>query len=102
MTGWLGHWLGLDNVAGQIYAWWSGSGSVILPWILNSLTVAALFWWHHQCHVSGCWWYARRTTAAGERACWRHHPHPRRTAADLLTAHHAAIRAGTNTNGGAP
>ena len=84
------HWLGIDNVSGPAYAWWSGSGSVLLPPILNGFALALVFWWHNQCHVTGCYWYARRKTAAGERACWKHHPRQRRTAGDIHAAHHAA------------
>lgn len=87
-------WLGMANVAGPIYAFWSGSGSVLLPWFLNGLTLAGLFWWHNQCHVHRCYWYARRKTAAGEPACWRHHPEPKRTVEDLHEAHHAAKNGG--------
>ena len=93
--GWLAHWLGLDNVAGRIYAFWSGSGSVVIPPFLSALIILAAFWWHHQCTVHGCYWYARRTTAAGERACWKHHPHKKRTAGDIRAAHHAAIAPGS-------
>jgi hypothetical protein len=42
--------------------------------------------------VHRCYWYARRTTAAGERACFRHHPDPVRAAKDLHAAHHAAVK----------
>lgn len=97
MTGWLLHWLavhtGTVGEAGPYYGFFSGFGSIILPPFLDGLVFAALFWWHHQCAVHGCWWYARRTTAAGERACWKHHPHKKRTADDVHAAHHAARRA---------
>lgn len=72
------------------YDFYSGFGSIILPPVLNGLAVAAVFWWHHQCHVNRCWWYARRTTAAGERACWLHHPDGKRTAAEVAAAHEQA------------
>lgn len=49
------------------------------------------WWWRNQCTVHHCYWPARRTTAAGERACFRHHPHPKRTVEDLHAAHHAAL-----------
>jgi hypothetical protein len=87
MTHWLLHFLGVDNEAGRPYAWWSGSGSVIVPWVMQVAAIGLLFWWHHQCHVSGCYRYARRTTAAGERACTKHHPEGKRTAEDIRTAH---------------
>jgi hypothetical protein len=87
---WFLHYTGSDNTSGVWYGFWSGFGSIILPPLLNALAVAAVFWWHHQCHVGGCFWYARRTTAAGERACWMHHPDRKRTADDIHAAHHAA------------
>jgi hypothetical protein len=92
---WLVHVMGVDY--GLPYGHWgwynfhSGFGSIILPPLLNGLVLGAIFWWHHQCGVHGCLWYARRTTAANERACFRHHPHPKRTAADIHAAHHHAL-----------
>ena len=92
----LWHWLvhvtgcdyGLPYGRFGFYNFWSGiAGSFLVGmgvWLGG-------FWWHNQCGVHRCYWYARRTTAAGERACWRHHPHPRRTVEDLHAAHHAAI-----------
>lgn len=90
MTLW--HWLGLDNVSGFAYAFWSGFGSIILPPLITLAGVALLWLWHQQCHVAGCYWPSRRQTAAGERACWRHHPQPKRTAEDVRFAHHAVLR----------
>jgi len=82
---------GNRNETGGWYGWWSGQagGLQILEWA----AIGVLVWWHHQCGVSGCYWYARRTTAAGERACFRHHPHKRRTVQDLHAAHHEVILA---------
>lgn len=57
-----------------------------MGWLLVPLA------WHHQCGVGGCYRYARRTTAAGERACPKHHPHPERTVEDLHAAHRAAAK----------
>ena len=51
----LWHFLGLDNVAGFAYAFWSGSGSVIIPPILNVAGLGTIYWWHHQCHEPGCY-----------------------------------------------
>jgi hypothetical protein len=87
---WLLHFLGVDNEAGHPYAFWSGSGSVLLPWVMQAVTLGLLVWWHHQCGVDGCYRYARRTTAAAERACRKHHPERRRTVRDIHAAHHAA------------
>jgi len=81
---------GSRDEAGGWYGFHSGFGG---SWIPAYAGLLLLFWWHHQCGVHGCYWYARRTTAAGERACWRHHPEPRRTVHDLRRAHHEAKQA---------
>lgn len=81
---------GARDEAGGWYGFHSGLGGaayVSVPVFLGA------FWWHHQCHVSGCFWYARRLTAAGERACWVHHPRKKRTAQDIHDAHHEALKA---------
>ena len=78
------------NETGGWYGFHSGFGAIILPPLLNGLVIVAVFWWHHQCGVTGCYWYAQRTTAAGDRACWHHHPQPRRTVGDIHAAHHEA------------
>lgn len=80
---------GSRNESGGWYGFHSGIGGATYVGIPVFL---AAFWWHHQCGVHRCYWYAWRKTAAGEPACWRHHPHPRRTAEDLHAAHHAAVR----------
>jgi len=90
---WLAHVLAIDSLTDRWAAWWDGAGSVLVPYVLSAATFGAIFWWHHQCAVQGCYWYARRTTAAGERACWRHHPHKKRTVKDIHDAHHAAVAA---------
>jgi hypothetical protein len=93
MTHLLSHWLGMDNPSGPVYLFLSGAGGILLTWLGSGIVAGLLFWWHNQCYVTGCYWYARRTTAAGERACYRHHPHKRRTERDIHAAHRAAARA---------
>ena len=83
----LPHLLGLDNPSGGVYLFLSGAGGILLPW----LAAGMLFWWHHQCTVHGCYRYARRVTAAGDRACRRHHPEPAPGPADIKAAHHAML-----------
>ena len=86
MPHWLLVFLGLNSASGRSYLLWSGALSDA-----GILAALVAFYIHHTCHVGGCYWYARRTTAAGERACWKHHPHKRRTAADIHAAHAAAV-----------
>lgn len=87
---WLSYETGSENTAmpPHNYNFFSGFGSIILPPVLNGFAFAAVFWWHNQCGVHGCYWYARRATAAGERACWQHHPEKKVTAGDLRMRHH--------------
>jgi hypothetical protein len=82
--------IGSRNETGGWYGLWSGfaGGVRVFEWFV----ILGLIWWHHQCSVSRCYWYARRTTAAGERACWKHHPTPKRTVGEVHAAHHAARR----------
>ncbi len=100
MPHWLAHLLGLDNPASPWTLWWSGSGSVIVPLFVSILIFGAGWYWHNQCEVDGCRWPARRRTAAGERACFRHHPRPKPTVQDLRARHHAALRASRSSNEG--
>ena len=90
MTLWLLGVLGVTNEASRAYAWWSGSGSVIIPLAVQLAIFGVVWWWHNQCGVHGCYWPSRQKTAAGERACWKHHPEPKRTVEDIHAAHRAA------------
>lgn len=68
------HILGLDNVSGMWYAFWSGffgdvgilGACVIWPYI---------YWKKHNCHVSRCIWWAKFPVDGTPYAvCKRHHP----------------------------
>ncbi|HEY2641673.1 MAG TPA: hypothetical protein VGI66_17525 [Streptosporangiaceae bacterium] len=83
------------------YNFFSGWGSDFIPSIITVLGLAVGYWWHNQCHVSGCYWLSLpHTTAAGDKACWRHHPHKRMTH-ELLLHRHRTARAGAE-NAAAP
>lgn len=75
------------------YNEWSGFLSIFLPPLITLLGVVLLWCWHNQCARHHCYWPTTRRTAAGERACWLHHPDPHRTTADIHAAHHEAVRA---------
>jgi hypothetical protein len=95
------HWLafatGSYNVPGiaHNYNFNSGFGSIVLPPMITLTGIALGFWWHHQCHVAGCFWYARKVTAAGDRACWIHHPDRKLTAHHIHVRHHEALNGTT-------
>ena len=72
------HWLGIDNVSGEPYGFWSGFGGdlgiigalLAIPWVQ---------WKRHNCQVRGCWRIGRHAFTDPQdkvvRAlCWRHHP----------------------------
>lgn len=89
---WIAYATGSYNTNGTAhnYNYNSGFGSIIEPPMITLLGIGAMFWWHHQCGVRGCYWYAWRKTDAGDPACWRHHPHKGLTHADLLRRHREA------------
>lgn len=62
---WIGHLLGLDNVSGPFYAFWSGVG----------LTVGWPFvqWRRHNCHVRFCPWPGHIDPETHHPACKKHH-----------------------------
>ncbi|MGH3300967.1 MAG: hypothetical protein ACRDOK_04615 [Streptosporangiaceae bacterium] len=79
------------------YNFFSGWGSDFIPSIITVLGLAVGYWWHNQCHVSGCLWLSLpHTTDAGDKACWRHHPHKKLTHELLLRRHHIARTATEN------
>lgn len=98
--GWLpyatgGCWRG--PAPSTVYNELSGFLSIVLPLAVQLTVFGFVYCWHHQCGVYRCYWPARRLTAAGDRACWKHHPAPRRTAGDVRRAHHAAVAAHRDT-----
>jgi hypothetical protein len=92
---WFSYGTGSYNTPGSPhnYNFNSGWGSILEPFILQVLAAVALLWWHNQCHVDGCYWPSKRhKTAAGDSACWLHHPHKRLTREQLHLRHHEAKR----------
>lgn len=85
---WLVHVTGGNSSTGLIYLELSGFLSIVLPLIVQLIVVAALWGWHNQCQVHRCYWPARRRTAAGDRACWRHAPVTHMTVEQLRERHH--------------
>jgi hypothetical protein len=50
----LAHFFGLDSLNDVPYAFWSGAGSVFLPFILQAVVFLPIYWYHHNCNHSGC------------------------------------------------
>jgi len=69
----LAHVLGLDDVSGYWYAFWSGSGGD-----LGELAIAGglvSIYRRHNCHVHRCWRLGRHPVEGTPHVvCARHHP----------------------------
>jgi hypothetical protein len=91
----IAHWLGLDNVSGAPYAFWSGvGGDVAIIGALLSGPVVLLR--RHNCHAARCWRIGRYHAAGGAYVvCARHNPGGKPDHARIIAAHsrHAAGRA---------
>lgn len=76
---WLEHLLGLDNLSGPVYGFWSGIGGDA-----SILAVPAVLMRHHNCHVKWCWRLGRHPVAGTEYVvCRKHHPDEHPSAADV-------------------
>lgn len=67
---WLLHVLGVDDVSGRWYAWWSGAGSDISELAIVGAVLGA--YRRHNCHRARCWRIGRHTVD-GTPWCNRHH-----------------------------
>jgi hypothetical protein len=90
---WLAHILGLDDLSGPWYGWWSGAGSDVSELALFGALAASIR--ARNCEVKPCWRLGRHTTAAGHRVCRRHHPDDHLSAGQVIEQHTAAL-GGTN------
>jgi hypothetical protein len=71
----IAHWLGLDNLSGPVYGFWSGFGSDI-----GELAVLGALYGlvrKHNCHQRRCWRIGRHVVD-GTPWCDRHHEDARR------------------------
>ena len=85
---------GCINGTPHNYPFFSGWGSDFIPAIITVCGLLAGYWWHNQCHVSGCFWVGLpHRTAAGDRACFVHHPEAKLTHLRLHERHHAVLAA---------
>ena len=72
---WLAHVLGIDDVSGKWYGFWSGFGSDISEVALIGAVLGA--WHKHNCHQGRCWRLGRHTVD-GTPWCNRHHQQARK------------------------
>lgn len=80
------HVLGVDNVSGPWYAFWSGFASDIGEVVLVGSMLAIVR--KHNCHVRRCWRVGRHPVAGtGYMVCRKHHPDNSPTHAQVLAAH---------------
>jgi len=89
LWGWFSHVLGLDNLSGPFYGFWSGFGSDITELaILGGLVSVYL---RHNCHVKRCWRIGReRVEGTTLVVCRKHHPHDAPEAHEIGGLHEEA------------
>jgi hypothetical protein len=92
---WWWHWLlgvlGVTNVSGKWYGFWSGFGSDISEFAIIAGLAGLLR--RHNCHIRGCPRIGRHPVEGTPYVvCARHSPHGAPTHEDVLDAHHAAKR----------
>lgn len=85
MMNWLSHILGMDNLSGQWYGFWSGFGSDV-----GELAIVGALYTQvrrHNCHVRKCWRVGRHKVYGTDFVvCRMHHPDGDPTPHDVLTA----------------
>jgi hypothetical protein len=67
---WLLHVLGVDDVSGRWYGFWSGFGSDISELAIVGAVLGG--YRKHNCHAKGCWRIGRHVVD-GTPWCNRHH-----------------------------
>lgn len=89
---WMQHWawLGIDNVSGAWYGFWSGIGSDITE-LFAALGLFGNFYVllrRHNCEVHGCFRIVRhQVETTGHLVCRRHHPEGAPTAEHIRALH---------------
>lgn len=82
---WLVHVLGLDNLSGPWYGFWSGAGSDLGELAIVGGLIGLLR--KHNCHVHGCPRIGRHKIAGTDWVvCRRHHPDDAPSAADVASS----------------
>lgn len=80
------HLLGIDDVSGHAYAFWSGFGSDLGELAIVGGLLAMIR--KHNCHVHRCWRIARHPVAGTEHiVCRKHHPKGAPTHHQVLAEH---------------
>ncbi len=86
---WLSVHLGISNESSTWYAWFSGSGAVVIG-LLVFIPSVLTWWWLHTCRdprtslpIPSCWRWGHHTVTTDDgvsyRLCNHHHPgHPGR------------------------
>ena len=86
MIEWINHFLGLDNLSGPYYGFWSGIGSDITEFgILGGLI---MMYRKHNCEIHKCWRIGRHqwldsSNGTTHNLCRIHHPKDHLQAEDV-------------------
>jgi hypothetical protein len=84
--------MGVDNLSGPWYGFWSGIGSDIGE--VTLIGAATSLYWRHTCHAKRCWRIGRHPVEGTPHiVCRRHHPH------DTPTAQQITAEAGNQESG---
>lgn len=76
------HVLGVDDLGGRWYGFWSGFAGD-----LSILATPLVLLLRHNCHTRGCWRLGRHPVAGTTwTVCRKHHPDDHPTAADVRQA----------------
>jgi hypothetical protein len=98
----LAHALGLDNLSGPFYGYWSGSGGTLEAYARDIILIS-LLWYHANCHARGCWrWGRYQVEGTPYKVCAHCHMHvPSRgaTREEIHQAHYDAKAAGNTERG---
>ncbi len=79
---WLAHILGLDDLSGPWYGWWSGAGSDLSEVAIIGGMASIVR--RHNCHAHRCWRVGRLPIEGQPwTVCRKHHPNGAPTAADI-------------------
>jgi hypothetical protein len=95
MLNWLGHILGLDNLTGPWYGFWSGAGSDIGEFAMFGALVGLLR--KYNCETRSCWRLGRHPLVDTEKGtthhlCAKHHPTGALTVHHIMRIHNRHLR----------
>jgi hypothetical protein len=91
MWWWILHVMGVDDLSGPWYGFWSGFGADLGEIAIVGGLVS--IYRRHNCHVKGCWRVGKHPVdGTSYVVCRQHHPDQAPTHQEVLAAHRAATK----------